>query len=118
MFAGQAVSWSRESFWRSTIAPCSSWPIRWNVFLPMSIPNVPIVRLLAPFLHGMAPCASVGPWGYAQEHGRSTPFADSARFSAKEKTSGGPSRETAARDGLNHDKIMLATSCGFSTDEK
>jgi hypothetical protein len=29
-----------------------------------------------------------------------------------------PSVGTAAHNSLNHDKIMLATSCGFSTDEK
>jgi SRSO17 transposase len=38
--ARRASTCPRESFWRKTMAPRASRPIRWKLVLPMSIPRV------------------------------------------------------------------------------
>ncbi len=40
MLASRMSTWLRDNFWRRTIAPILSRPMRWNVFLPMSMPIV------------------------------------------------------------------------------
>jgi len=40
MLARRASTWSRDSFRRRVTAPFLSRPMRWNVFLPMSMPSV------------------------------------------------------------------------------
>ena len=40
MLASRMSTWLRDNFWRRTMAPILSRPMRWNVFLPMSMPIV------------------------------------------------------------------------------
>src|SRR4029079_13327867 len=43
--ANRAATWPRDHFWRSTMAPRSSWPTMWNEFLPISMPTTAIAAL-------------------------------------------------------------------------
>src|SRR3712207_4758869 len=65
----------RESFWRRTMAPRASRPIRWKLFLPMSVPRVAMDGSGA---LGMAQILVLGApdEGCAGKHGRSIPLAE------------------------------------------
>src|ERR687897_3167150 len=77
--ARRCSTWPRESFWRRTMAPRASRPIRWKLFLPMSIPRVAMGGSGA---LGMAQILVLGApdEGCAGKHGRSIPLADIANL--------------------------------------
>ena len=74
----QASTWRRDNFWRRAMAPILSKPMRWNVFLPMSMPIVANgFKAGGLAWHGMflvlaAPC-HLRRWA-GQEHGGSIPL--------------------------------------------
>src|SRR4051812_18764701 len=60
------------------MAPRSSWPTRWNVFLPGSMPSVAIAAEKEDRDMERAPCVTRSPTVYeqaGQEHGRTIPLA-------------------------------------------
>src|SRR5438034_2041439 len=75
MLERRTTTWPRDSFCRSTIAPRSSRPTRWNVFLPISMPIAVTMLSLALWSMARAPRV-VAPAICGQEHGRSIPLAD------------------------------------------
>src|SRR6185436_2633786 len=76
--ANRAATWPRDHFWRSTMAPRSSWPTMWNEFLPISMPTTAIAALsvwdMACSL-SWAPLPSFYRW-WGLEHGRTIPLTD------------------------------------------
>src|SRR5918993_5124266 len=77
MLARRRVSWLRESLIRSTMAPRSSWPTRWKLFLPRSMPRVAITAEKEDRDMGRAPCVARSPTAYrqaGQKHGRTIPL--------------------------------------------
>src|SRR3954447_11349683 len=73
------VSWGRESLRRSTMAPRSSCPMRWKLFLPRSMPSVAMAAEEEDRDMGRAPCVARSPTAYeqaGQKHGRTIPLAD------------------------------------------
>src|SRR5215470_16903788 len=74
MLAKRISIWDRDSRSRSTMAPRSSRPTRWKVFLPMSTPSVAMAvdLALAMRIMGWAPCSCLPPqqgrWGARPDH--------------------------------------------------
>jgi hypothetical protein len=88
---------SRASFSRSTIPPRASSPIKWNVFLPGSIPMV--TARSGSLWHGVVllvilvpECPTTARSCLGREHGRSIPFSD---ILVSRRLTGAPATEEA-----------------------